>query len=270
MKKGALMKFKFLKIMTFSLALSLFFSSSVFAKDTAFSWSTPRNGHRQPVFPREAAAVSEYGAYYIDKSHGDNTEEKVLYLTFDAGYENGNIARILDTMKEKDVRGAFFVLDHLIIDNKNLLKRMKDEGHLICNHTKSHKDLTKCTDEEIKNDLEALETVCRDNMGFTLDRYFRFPEGKYSIRALKTVSLLGYKTVFWSFGYEDWDNNRQPSAEFAFNKIISNTHNGAVILLHPTSKTNADIFPRLIDKWREMGYRFGTLDELVNSNQGIS
>lgn len=238
---------------------------SVFAKSEIYSWSTPRNGNKQPIFPKETALVEDYGGYYIDKSHGDDAEDKVLYLTFDAGYENGNVEKILDVMKEREVRGAFFLLDNFIIKSPDLVKRMKNEGHLICNHTKNHKNLTKCTDEEIKSDLFALEKICYDYTGITIDKYFRFPEGKYSIESLKCVNDLGYKTIFWSFGYEDWDNNKQPEENYAIKKILKNTHNGAVILLHPTSETNAKILPTLIDAWRAEGFRFGTLDELVGA-----
>ena len=111
--------------------------------------------------------------------------------------------------------------------------------------------------------IDKLEKICKENTGITLDKYFRFPEGKYSIESLKCVNNLGYKTIFWSFGYADWDNDNQPSESYAIKKILSNTHNGAVILLHPTSSTNAKILPVLIDAWRDEGYRFGTLDELT-------
>ena len=257
------MKRMLFKTIIFTLVFSLLLSVSVSAKDGVYSWCTPRNGKKQPIFNKEASLVEEYGGFYIDKNHGDSVEEKVLYLTFDAGYENGNIEKILDVMSEKCVTGAFFVLDNLIIKNSDLVKRMKNEGHLICNHTKSHKDLTKCTEEGIKADLLELEKICEENTGITLDKYFRFPEGKYSIESLKCVNNLGYKTIFWSFGYADWDNDNQPSESYAIKKILSNTHNGAVILLHPTSSTNAKIFPVLIDAWRDEGYRFGTLDELT-------
>ncbi len=235
----------------------------VSAAEKSFSWSIVRNGNHQPKFSPELSAVENYGGYYLDKAHGDECTDKVLYLTFDAGYENGNIAKILDVMKEKDVKGAFFVLDHLIIQNSELIKRMKNEGHLVCNHTKNHKDLSFATKYEIKNDLEALEKICRDTAGVELDKYFRFPEGKYSLSALKHVCELGYKTVFWSFAYYDWDNQKQPEKTAAMKKILSNTHNGAVILLHPTSETNAAILRDLICAWQKSGYRFGTLDELT-------
>ena len=143
---------------------------------------------------------------------------------------------------------------------------MAVEGHLVCNHTKNHKDLTSASEEEIAKDLFALEEIYKENTGYEMAKYFRFPEGKYSVEALKCVQKLGYKTIFWSFGYDDWDNCRQPSKERAIKKILDNTHNGAVILLHPTSATNAKILPTLIKAWRDMGYEFGTLDELTSKS----
>ncbi len=258
MKKNICSVFSLLLLFTF------IFNVSVNAQSKERSWYIVRNGNNQPKFSSEEESVSEFGGYFIDKNHGDNHQEKVLYLTFDAGYENGNIAKILDVMKEKDVKSAFFVLDNLIIKNPELIKRMKEEGHLVCNHTKNHKNLSDASFDEIKSDLLALEKICEEKAGCTMDKYFRFPEGKYSYSALKSVSELGYKTVFWSFAYEDWDNNNQPSEEWAINKILKNTHNGAVVLLHPTSKTNAKILGRVIDAWRAEGYKFGTLDELVD------
>jgi peptidoglycan-N-acetylmuramic acid deacetylase len=161
------------------------------------------------------------------------------------------------------VPAAFFVLDNLILKNADLVKRMTAEGHHVCNHTKNHKDLSEASFDQISNDLTDLEKLYEEKTGKELSKYFRFPEGKYSESALKCVAKLGYKTVFWSFAYDDWDNVRQPAPDKAIKKILENTHDGAVILLHPTSSTNAAILPVLIDQWRAMGYRFGTLDDLT-------
>ncbi|MBQ2875856.1 MAG: polysaccharide deacetylase family protein [Clostridia bacterium] len=228
---------------------------------TVRSWFIKRNGVCAPTFPSDADALSELGCYYIDKAASKNGEKK-LYLTFDAGYENGNIERILDVLRDKDVPAAFFVLKNLAIKKPDLLKRMSDEGHLICNHTANHKNLTKATPEEIRAELSELEEICSSRAGISVSKYFRFPEGKYSEESIRCIQNLGYKTVFWSFAYEDWDNNNQPNREYAINKIMKNTHDGAIILLHPTSKTNADIISELIDLWRDMGYKFYSLDEL--------
>ncbi len=252
----------FLRTASLILLFVSFTRINISAEASAYSWSIKRNGTCQPIFSDEQCQIEQYGGYYMDKKHGDKSNEKVLYLTYDAGYENGNIEKILDVMKEKGVSSAFFILDHLIIKNPELIERMKNEGHLVCNHTKNHRNLSGASAEEIKRDLTALEDICREITGTELDKFFRFPEGKYSISALKHVNQLGYKTIFWSFAYEDWDNKKQMSSDAAMKKILSNTHNGAVILLHPTSSTNAEILGQLIDSWRALGYRFGTLYEL--------
>lgn len=207
--------------------------------------------------------IEEYGGYYLDKNYGDDREEKVIYLTFDAGYENGNIERILNVLKEEDVRAAFFILDNLIDKNASLVKRMVDEGHLVCNHTSKHLDVTKCkTVDEFREEVDRLELHFKELTGTDMPKYFRPPEGKFSKRSMEFASELGYKTIFWSFAYADWDNSSQPSASAAKEKILSNIHNGEIMLLHPTSKTNADILGDVIRELRSQGFRFGTLDEL--------
>ena len=229
------------------------------------SWYCVRNKeHKQPIADADMRYIEEYSGYYVDHSHGDSCEEKVVYLTFDAGYENGNVERILDVLKQKNVKGAFFILGNLIEKNTDLVVRMAEEGHLVCNHTLSHPDMTtKTTVDEFRTELEALERLYTEKTGLTMSRYFRPPEGRFNRLMMTFADSLGYKTVFWSFAYADWDNGKQMSREAAKKKILDNIHNGAVILLHPTSQTNADIMGEVIDILTEQGYRFGTLDELT-------
>ena len=225
--------------------------------DGAYNWYIKKNASGEVTVPEEQHFIENYDAFYRGR------EDKVIYLTFDAGYENGNVERILNTLKEKNVPAAFFLLDHIILKNTDIVIRMAEEGHLVCNHTKNHKDVSLMSRDEIIDNLTDLERIYSQKCGREMAKYFRFPEGKYSEEALAVVNSLGYKTVFWSFGYADWDNNAQPNPQKAIKKIIDATHPGEIILLHPTSSTNAEILPTLIDKWREMGYTFGTLDELV-------
>ena len=253
----------------FCIALAIFICLSVLsfsagaARERELHWYCTRNmQHRQPVLPPELAFAEELGGYYIDRAHGDDVADRVVYLTFDAGYENGNVEKILNTLQEKEVPAAFFVLSHLVEANTALVLRMQNEGHLVCNHTARHKNLSAATAEAIVAELQALEDVMLQKTGKTCAPYFRPPEGSFSRNLLQVASGNGYKTIFWSFAYADWDNNAQPSAEAALEKITANLHNGAVLLLHPTSATNAEILPRLIDHLRAEGYRFGTLDEL--------
>ncbi len=242
--------------------LTVFSALPVSASEAGKSWYIPHKGQTQPSLSAECKDILDHDAYYMNTSKSDTDTDKVIYLTFDAGYENGNIEKILDVLKEEQVPGAFFILSYLCKKNTDLVKRMKAEGHLVCNHTSNHKNMASVTQEQMKENLCALEKAYQDATGEVLDKYFRFPEGRYSEQALDCAEELGYKTIFWSFGYADWDNNKQMSEDAAIKKIIDNTHNGEVILLHPTSKTNAAILQRLICTWRDMGYRFGTLDEL--------
>jgi peptidoglycan-N-acetylmuramic acid deacetylase len=236
----------------------LYFSTQSLAS-SSHGWYIKRNGRGRPGFPEDAELLEDYNCYYIDR----NANSRKIYLTFDAGYENGNVSRILDTLRDEKVPAAFFLLDNIILKNTDLVKRMSDEGHLVCNHTLRHRDLSKSDYDEISKDLCALEEIYFNATGRVMAKYFRFPEGKYSIDAVKHIDQLGYKTIFWSFAYEDWNNEKQPAPDKAMKKILDNTHDGAVMLFHPTSSTNADIFEELIKAWREMGYTFGTLDELT-------
>jgi peptidoglycan-N-acetylmuramic acid deacetylase len=215
-----------------------------------------------PGFPDTVNVINENGGVYADIAANKNGVKK-LYLTFDAGYENGNIEKILDIMRDERVSGAFFILSNLIDKNPDLVKRMADEGHLVCNHTSNHKDLTKLTDDEIIANLKRLEDKYKSVTGYDMEKIFRFPEGRYSEHALACIKDMGYKTVFWSFAYDDWDEKHQTDPKKAMKKILENTHNGAVFLFHPTSTTNAKIFESLIKEWKNMGYSFGTLYELV-------
>lgn len=246
----------------FSMVCLLF--SAIPVNSTSASFYAKRNtDHRQPSLDPAFSYIEQYDAFYVDRSHGDDCEERVLYLTFDAGYENGNIEKILDVMKAENVTGAFFILENLINRNTELVCRMRDEGHLVCNHTMHHPDMTKITDRDaFARELHGLEDLYREKIGGEMAKYYRPPEGRFSQKNLEMAQALGYKTIFWSFAYADWDNNKQPSEEYAIKKILDNTHNGAIILLHPTSATNAAILPHLIREWKRIGYRFGSLDEL--------
>ena len=229
------------------------------------SWyCTRQKAHRQAIAAPELRFAEEYGAYYIDHAHNEAAEERVVYLTFDMGYENENVEKILDTLQKEEVSAAFFVLKHPVEHSTDLLERMAREGHLICNHTATHPDLSCATPERIKAEITELERVCKE-AGIPLSPYFRPPEGRFSKQMLECVRSLGYKTVFWSFAYADWDNQRQPSADKALRCIMDNVHNGAVLLLHPTSATNAEVLPQVIKQLKADGYRFGTLHQLCGT-----
>ena len=234
------------------------------AESRGYSWfCAHRKDGLQPKADQSIAFIEEYDGFYIDKNHGDNCEEKVIYLTFDAGYENGNVAKILDTLKNENVPAAFFVLGHMIENETELVKRMQNEGHLVCNHTFTHKSMVNKDKATFCAELERLEKACIEKTGKPIDKFYRPPEGKFDEESLKFASEMGYHTVFWSFAYADWDNARQMSLEKAKNKILDNIHNGEIMLLHPTSSTNAQILGDVICELKSQGYRFGTLNELI-------
>ncbi len=207
-----------------------------------------------------------YGALYM----GD-ADDKTIYLTFDAGYSNENLEKTLDVLKEENVKGAFFILPGIIKNSPETVKRMADEGHLVCNHTTSHCNMAKITSyEEFEKELKGIENLYKETFSLEMEKYFRPPEGAFSETTLEFCNKSGYIPVFWSFAYADWDNNAQPNPEKSLDKILSNSHNGMVLLLHPTSKTNADILKSLITQLRSQGYSFGTLHDLAqkqNNNQ---
>lgn len=239
------------------------FVLTVGATSQTYSWfCVHRRDHLQPKADASMSFIEEYNGFYIDKKRGDDCSDKVIYLTFDAGYENGNIERILNVLKEENVQAAFFVLGHMIEKETELVMRMQNEGHLVCNHTYSHKSMVNKSREEFVAELEQLENCCLQKTGKPLAKYYRPPEGKFDEESLKYAAEMGYKTVFWSFGYDDWDNARQMSHDKAKKKILENSHNGEIMLLHPTSSTNAEILKEIIRELRNEGYRFGSLDEL--------
>ena len=223
------------------------------------SWGLSfRKEGQSPVGNAGPEQLRQYDAAYLG-----NPEEKVLYLTFDAGYENGCTEQILDILKKQEVSAAFFLVGNYIQRNGDLVRRMVEEGHTVANHTMHHPDMSAIGEKTaFAKELQDLEDLFRDATGKELPRYYRPPRGVYSEENLRMAKELGYKTVFWSLAYVDWNNDAQPTREEAFSKLLLRTHNGAVVLLHSTSKTNADILEELIGKWKDMGYRFGTLEEL--------
>ena len=249
------------RIFLFVIALTLAFQISANAQNSS-SWYFKRNGNLQPILDESQEIIYKYNGFYLDRAHGDDSDDKVLYLTFDVGYENGNVEKILDALKAENVSAAFFVLSNFVYKNTDLIFRMIDENHLVCNHTSKHLNIAEASSEKSVESIKRLEEVFKEKTGEQIAPFFRFPEGKYNEESLKLVDELGYKSVFWSLAYADWDDCKQQSAEKAMKLLLDNTHNGAIVLLHPTSSTNAEILPQLLKAWKNMGYRFGTLSEI--------
>ena len=236
-------------------ALSLGITANISTKRLEWYFKPSADGAR-PASPTEAHFISDYDAHYI------GADEKKVYLTFDLGYENENVKAILDTLRSENVKATFFLLRHTVVGGKNL-DRIIADGHLCANHTLHHKDMTKMQEiESFKAELEGLADDYKEVTGKELAKIYRPPCGAFSEQNLAWAKELGYKTVFWSLAYADWDEKHQMSPEAAINKLMSRMHNGAVILLHPTSSTNAKIMPELIKRLKAEGYEFGTVDEL--------
>ena len=215
-----------------------------------------------PVGPADTKTLARYRAAYL----GD-TDKKVIYLTFDAGYENGCTEKILDVLKKHNVPAAFFLVGNYMEKNADLVRRMVDEGHIVGNHTMHHPDMSRLEEKEaFASELTQLEDLFREITGKELPKYYRPPQGTYSQTNLEMARDLGYKTVFWSLAYVDWNNDAQPTAEQAFSKLLPRVHNGAVVLLHSTSTTNAAILDELLTKWTNMGYSFASIDHLFSAS----
>lgn len=206
-----------------------------------------------------AEDLKKYNAYYIS-----DTSKKKIYITFDAGYEAGYTPKILEALKKHNVKATFFVVGTLMKSDPEVIKQIDSEGHIIGNHTMNHPNMSKMqTLEDFKNQIKPVEILFKNLTGKDMKKYYRPPQGIYNLKNLEMANELGYKTIFWSLAYVDWKKNIQPSHDEAFNKILSRIHNGAILLLHSTSKTNSEILDELLTKLEDMGYEFGTLDELV-------
>ena len=218
-------------------------------------------------FPEEGAApvgnatqefLSRYDAWYL----GD-TGRKVIYLTFDCGYENGHTEAILDALKKHNAPAAFFIVGTMLDSAPDIICRMAAEGHIVGNHTLHHPDMSAISDRAaFQKELEGLSALYEETVGSPMPMYYRPPQGKYSEENLKMAQALGYKTILWSLAYVDWYVNDQPTAEAAYAKLLPRIHDGAIVLLHSTSATNAAILDDLLTKWEKMGYTFASLEEL--------
>ena len=254
---------KIMIIFTMIFSIGIYYmASSVGAKDNSLEnkkigWGIKRvENHEQPDLGSENKSL-------IDKYNGiamGNSESNKVYLTFDLGYEAGYTEKILDVLKENDVKATFFITAHYLNTAPDLVKRMIEEGHIVGNHTVNHKSLPDLSDDEIKNEIMNLHTAIYEKFGYEMV-YIRPPKGEYSERVLKLCSDLKYKTVMWSFAYDDCDENNQVREEYGKKKVLDNIHNGAVILLHGTSKDNMNILDYCIKEIKKMGYVFESIDD---------
>lgn len=244
------------------------FSFSVFANEQlngATAWFFKKTkDHTQPSLDPRLSFIEKYNCAYVDKTHSSDNSDKVLYLTFDAGYENGNTEPILNALRKHNAKATFFVVGHYLDSAPELIKRMVNEGHTVGNHTLTHPSMSSIQDKEaFKKELDGVEKKYKELTGLTMTKFYRPPRGEFSKKNLEMAKEMGYETFFWSMAYVDWNVDSQPSKEEAFDKMLGRVHPGAIVLLHSTSKTNGEILDELLTKWEEMGYHFSTLEDLV-------
>lgn len=232
-------------------------SSGAVLSNKKIGWGIKRNdNHEQPD-------LGSNNKKLIDENEDiamGNKEDKFVYLTFDEGYEAGYTPQILDVLKENDVKAAFFITGHYLNTKPELVKRMIDEGHIVGNHTVNHPSMPDLDNDKVKEEIMKLHVTVFEKFGYEM-KYLRPPKVEFSQRTLYLSKSLGYTTVMWSFAYDDWDENKQGRENYAKEKILSNTHNGAVILLHANSKDNTNILDETIKEIKKQGYEFKTLDE---------
>lgn len=213
-----------------------------------------------PIGNATSDYLKQYNAHYAA-----DTQEKIIYLTFDAGYENGNTPAILDALKKHNAPATFFLVGNYLTTSPDLVRRMVEEGHIVGNHTFHHPDMSKIsTEETFSKELNSLEELYEQVTGQKMQHFYRPPQGKYSESNLQMARDMGYHTFFWSLAYVDWYEDKQPSHEEAFKKLLGRIHPGAIVLLHSTSKTNGEILDELLTRWEEMGYQFRPLSDLTS------
>lgn len=257
---GAFVLGAFAGTVTSSLKNENTFAVETSSQSSSWGLSFQEEGKR-PVGNATVEELKQYDAYYAA-----DTEEKVIYLTFDCGYENGNMPAILEALKKHEVSAAFFVVGNFLTDQPELVKRMVAEGHTICNHTFTHPDMSKIsTKDTFSKELQQVEEAYEKIVGEPMMKFYRPPQGIYSTSNLQMAKDMGYHTFFWSLAYVDWYQDQQPTHEEAFQKLLGRIHPGAIVLLHSTSRTNAEILDELLTDWEEMGYHFDTLENLIKN-----
>ena len=234
--------------------------SSFLSESASWGLSFQKEGER-PVGNATIEELRPYNAFYAD-----DTKQKKIYLTFDAGYENGNTPLILKALKKHHAPATFFVVGNFISDNPELIRQMISEGHTVGNHTMTHPDMSKISSEDsFQKELQGVEKIYKETTGKEMEKLYRPPQGIYSTDNLALAKELGYSTFFWSLAYVDWIQDQQPSREEALSKLLTRVHPGAIVLLHNTSSTNGAILDELLTRWEEMGYSFHSVKELTGA-----
>ncbi len=222
-------------------------------------WWIKRKENNEQSEAQNEIDLAKYDAFYVDTKHKD---KKVMYLTFDCGYDNGYTEPMLDILKKHKAYAIFFVTQTYIRDNVEIVKRMKKEGHLVGNHTVKHKSMPDLSERDIKEELITCADYCKEATGYEMDPYVRPPMGEYSERTLQICKNLGYKTVFWSMAYLDYEVDNQPGSDFVIDHFEKYYHNGAIPLLHNVSKSNAEALDTVLTNLEKKGFTFENVDKI--------
>lgn len=221
-------------------------------------WWLKRNENHQTPEVSDYIDLSKYDAYYVNPK----CKKKKIFLTFDCGYENGFTPKILDVLKKQKVVAAFFVTKPFIREGRELIRRMKKEGHIVGNHTVHHKSMPTLSDRDNKQEIIDCAEYCKEATGYEMDHFIRPPMGEYNEKTLKLTKSMGYKTIFWSMAYVDFDVNKQPGKQYVVEHFKKYTHNGAIPLMHNVSQSNAEALDEVITNLKKEGYQFESLKKL--------
>lgn len=221
-------------------------------------WWLKRNENHQTPEVSDYIDLSKYDAYYVNPK----CKKKKIFLTFDCGYENGFTPKILDVLKKQKIVAAFFVTKPFIREGRELVRRMKKEGHIVGNHTVHHKSMPTLSDRDNKQEIIDCAEYCKEATGYEMDHFIRPPMGEYNEKTLKLTKSMGYKTIFWSMAYVDFDVNKQPGKQYVVEHFKKYTHNGAIPLMHNVSQSNAEALDEVITNLKKEGYQFESLKNL--------
>lgn len=221
-------------------------------------WWLKRNENHQTPEVSDYIDLSKYDAYYVNPK----CKKKKIFLTFDCGYENGFTPKILDVLKKQKIVAAFFVTKPFIREGRELVRRMKKEGHIVGNHTVHHKSMPTLSDRDNKQEIIDCAEYCKEATGYEMDHFIRPPMGEYNEKTLKLTKSMGYKTIFWSMAYVDFDVNKQPGKQYVVEHFKKYTHNGAIPLMHNVSQSNAEALDEVITNLKKEGYQFESLKKL--------
>lgn len=221
-------------------------------------WWLKRNENHQTPEVSDYIDLSKYDAYYVNPK----CKKKKIFLTFDCGYENGFTPKILDVLKKQKIVAAFFATKPFIREGRELVRRMKKEGHIVGNHTVHHKSMPTLSDRDNKQEIIDCAEYCKEATGYEMDHFIRPPMGEYNEKTLKLTKSMGYKTIFWSMAYVDFDVNKQPGKQYVVEHFKKYTHNGAIPLMHNVSQSNAEALDEVITNLKKEGYQFESLKKL--------